>query len=105
MTKRTDDMTLAYVVKGFWDYVNTSGGHHEGSAASGEMELMQDVISAAASVQAAWDKREPNSFDGVWDYEISEEFGRWLAEKTHRGGDWPTQAETDRQLELMQETE
>lgn len=77
-------LTVAYVVKGFFERAETidaSGTTLEVLAReAGELAMVDRLCALADLVEAAWLALPENSFAGVWEYEVSEEFGRLLFE-------------------------
>lgn len=72
-------MTLAYVVKGFWEAVHTQKLQHYTNVAESEIGLTSDIIEAAAYCEVVWLTIDQDDNALVWDYEVSEPFGAWLA--------------------------
>jgi hypothetical protein len=83
-------LTVAYVVKGFWNYITPLEvkSHPnpiyncEEIRNGGEIGLMSDLINRADYAEQEWQRRFANDdygFAGVWEYEVSEVFGEDIA--------------------------
>lgn len=92
MKHTTPGITTGYVVKGFWSYIKHSESLDEDLGPiveksdemlyGGELNLMQCLVDRAHHVENAWVKHfasTGDSFNGVWEYEVSEPFGEILA--------------------------
>ena len=76
-------LTIGYVVKGFWAGIAKHGIQPQASEGS-ELDVMEYVIGKADLVEQAWEQLQatkPDAWSGVWEYEISEPFGEWLAQQ------------------------
>jgi hypothetical protein len=83
MKTEAPPLTIAYVTKGFWDEVRTNKLVDKISEVTqniSELTLVDDVTTLANLVEQVWEEDYENSdFCGVWEYEITEPFGSWLA--------------------------
>jgi len=89
-------LTLAYVIKGFWTSPAIEAQYDGGTLYEkliedgGELGVMNELIDRAALVEYAWiTLPEDLEFLGVWDYEVSEPFGEFLASYAHHHGELP----------------
>lgn len=92
---QTPPMTIAYVVKGFFEKLRSIGGGDEAlseaTMQTGEMALVERLLEIADVVEATWVEKvnAEDGFPGVWDYEVSEPLGQWVAEKLAMTGEFP----------------
>lgn len=78
---KANDITTAYVVKGFWERKAALGYTGFEDQNGPEFELMEHIIHAADDVEGAYMVLPDHCWNGVWDYDISEPYGEWLAEQ------------------------
>lgn len=83
-TAKAPAITVAYVIKGFYqraEAIDASGTTLDVLAReAGELEVVDRLCELADLVEAARLALPENSFAGVWEYEVSEEFGSLLFE-------------------------
>ena len=79
-------LTIAYLVKGFFDCLHKiSGGHQAFATATencAEMEAVERLTEYADMVEQIWQERfaDTDEWGGVWEYEVTEPFGDAIAE-------------------------
>ena len=92
------DITKAYVIKGFWQKVTPAAASSVCEEA-GEIGLMEELLHLANLVEKVYQEKGKD-FRSVWDYEVSEEFGVWLAAYVVKHKDIPEEGECLRFLEV-----
>lgn len=93
MTVVAPQITLAYVVKGFWAEVAKNPLPDSATEWAGEIGMVETLCDRANLVEQMWKTLGFKEVTGVWDYEISEPFGKWLAEQTKANSELPDEAE------------
>jgi len=79
----TNPMTVAYVVRGFFSTV-TEGGLDAVPSIDGDLGITSWLIDAAIQTEKAWDRLSAaHESAGVWEYEVSEPLGEWLANRVN----------------------
>lgn len=93
-------LTIAYVVKGFWEAVARSDV--DVTDWMPEMDLMNRLIHAAEIIESRW-PHHCDDWPGVWEYDVSEPIGAWIAEEYQAGRIHNDQAIADMVDQLVNE--
>lgn len=95
-------LTACYIVKGFFEHVGFDMNNMpEGE---GEIELVDRLGDLAHLVEHEYCNLNEISDDGcagVWEYEVSETLGRWLATHVSDNGDFPSIEEIKKKIHLL----
>lgn len=97
-------LTYAYVTKGFCSVVYTdisSAVTSREVAGSGEISMFYRLMALAELCEDKRDKEEVDDWPGVWDYDISEPFGRWVGEYAREFWELPTDEKAAAQIDKL----
>lgn len=101
-------ITVAYVSKGFFEqFALITYGYRslaEMCNHQGELECVEYIASLADLVERAWRKlmrKDPDGWGGVWEYDVSEVFGKKLADHVVSQCALPTEAQAQRMLDSI----
>lgn len=79
-------LTIAYLVKGFFDCLHRINHGDKslgelGATESSEMDAVERLTEYADMVEAAWQERfaGTDEWGGVWEYDVTEPFGEAIA--------------------------
>lgn len=92
--------TAGYIVKGFFEHSELDARSETTLIRSGgELNLMDWLTSLSHEVESRWDN--DRAFNGVWDYEVSEALGHWVAEWVNEHFEVPSDKEVSEQITTL----